>query len=212
MESKEYIDQKLTYTDDGRLLDEDGQAVMMEWELPIMQKSAEIICRNGGRVLNVGFGMGLIDSAIEQYDIYEHWIIEAHLDVYTKMLEDGWHKLPHVKILYGDWRWYLPFLPMFDGIYIDTWDEEVWDFHEFVPNILRPHGIYSFFNNPRRDENGIHMMQHDFDLINQWGEITYEPIPLDYISEIDKQTNTGEFYWNPEWTTYYSPVITHKKQ
>jgi len=112
----DYIDQRLTYTDDGRLMDEEGMAVMMDWEDPIMKKSAEIICQKGGRVLNVGFGMGIIDTYIEDYDIEEHWIIETHLDVYTKMLQDGWHLKPHVKILYGDWRWYLQFLPKFDGI------------------------------------------------------------------------------------------------
>ncbi len=48
---KPYIDRSLTYTDDGRLLDENGAAIMMDWEEPIMDKSAEIICRNGGRVL-----------------------------------------------------------------------------------------------------------------------------------------------------------------
>ena len=82
---KQYEDRNLTYTDDGRLLDENGFAIMMDWEDPIMEKSAEIICQNGGRVLNVGFGMGIIDSYIEEYDIEEHWIIEAHPDVYKKM-------------------------------------------------------------------------------------------------------------------------------
>jgi len=208
---KNYIEQKLTYTQDGRLLDEDGLAVMMDWEKPIMDRAAEIICRNGGRVLNVGFGMGLIDTAIEQYDIYEHWIIEAHLDVYQKMLEDGWHKLPHVKILYGDWRWYLQYLPKFDGIYIDTWDEQVWDFHEYIPNILRPNGIYSFFNNPREDEQGLHMMKEDLDLIIPWGDITYEPFEMDHVSSIDLQSDNGQYYWHPDWKYYYSPVITLKK-
>ncbi len=42
---KPYIDRSLTYTDDGRLLDENGAAIMMDWEEPIMEKSAEIICR-----------------------------------------------------------------------------------------------------------------------------------------------------------------------
>ena len=208
---KDYIEQKLTYTQDGRLLDEDGLAVMMDWEKPIMDRAAEIICRNGGRVLNVGFGMGLIDTAIEQYDIYEHWIIEAHLDVYQKMLEDGWHKLPHVKILYGDWRWYLQYLPKFDGIYIDTWDEQVWDFHEYIPNILRPNGIYSFFNNPREDEQGLHMMKEDLDLIIPWGDITYEPFEMDHVSSIDLQSDNGQYYSHPDWKYYYSPVITLKK-
>ena len=83
-DSKPYINQKLTYTDDGRLLDEDGNAVMMDWESPIMEKSAEIVCRKGGKILNVGFGLGLVDFFIEKYDIEEHWIIEPHIDVNVK--------------------------------------------------------------------------------------------------------------------------------
>ena len=51
--SKPYIQQILTYTEDGRLMDETGQAVMMEWERPIMEQAAQVITRNGGRVLNV---------------------------------------------------------------------------------------------------------------------------------------------------------------
>jgi hypothetical protein len=45
MNDKPYIQQRLTYTDDGRLLDEYGNAVMMEWERPIMKKSAEVVCK-----------------------------------------------------------------------------------------------------------------------------------------------------------------------
>ena len=65
--SKPYIQQTLTYTEDGRLMDETGQAVMMDWERPIMEQAAKVITRNGGRVLNVGFGMGIIDTEIEKY-------------------------------------------------------------------------------------------------------------------------------------------------
>jgi protein arginine N-methyltransferase 2 len=139
--SHEYLNQNLTYTDDGRLLAENGDSVMMEWERPIMEVSAELITKKKGKILNVGFGMGIIDSEIQKYDVEEHWIIEAHPDVYKKMFEDGWHLKPNVKILLGDWRWYLQYLPKFDGIYIDTWDEEIHSFHEYIPNILSQDGV-----------------------------------------------------------------------
>jgi protein arginine N-methyltransferase 2 len=42
-----------------------GEAVMMGWEGPLMVRHAAIICSRGGTVLNVGFGLGLIDSAIQ---------------------------------------------------------------------------------------------------------------------------------------------------
>lgn len=208
---RNYYEQRLTYTEDGRLLDEDGRAVMMDWEKPIMDKSAEIICRNGGRVLNVGFGMGLIDTAIENYPIQEHWIIEPHLDVFTKMMDDGWHLKPHVKILHGDWQWFMKYLPKFDGIYIDTWDEEIDDFHRNVPNMLKPGGIYSYFNNPRGDEKGLHMTDLDHEIFKDICNIEFEELSLDQIDDVYKQTVNGDFYWHPDWKTYYCPVFTLKQ-
>lgn len=85
-----------------------GDAVMMEWERPLMEAHAELICSQGGDVLNVGFGMGLIDSAIQRRFVDKglstHTIIEAHKDVYEKMLKDGWDKKPGVTILFGRWQ------------------------------------------------------------------------------------------------------------
>ena len=208
--SKPYIQQILTYTEDGRLMDETGQAVMMEWERPIMEQAAQVITRNGGRVLNVGFGMGIIDTEIEKYPITEHWIIEPHLDVYTKMLNDGWHLKPHVTILYGDWQYYMKFLPEFDGIYIDTWDEQIWDFLKNTPNMLKKGGVLSFFNNPRGDEKGLHMSQEEYDILSPICQIDYETIELNHIDGPDKQTVNGGFYWHPDWKTYYCPIVKLK--
>ena len=174
--SKPYIQQTLTYTEDGRLMDETGQAVMMDWERPIMEQAAKVITRNGGRVLNVGFGMGIIDTEIEKYPNTEHWIIEPHLDVFTKMMDDGWHLKSNVKILHGDWQWFLKYLPKFDGIYIDTWDEQIWDFLKNTPNMLKEGGILSFFNNPRGDEKGLHMSQEEYDILSPICQIDFETI------------------------------------
>lgn len=39
-------------------MDEEDLGVMMEWEAPLMQAHAQLLCGEGGReVLNVGFGM-----------------------------------------------------------------------------------------------------------------------------------------------------------
>jgi spermidine synthase len=209
-ETKSYKDQKLTYSSDGRLLDEYDNAVMMEWERPIMKKSAEIICRNGGKVLNVGFGMGIIDSYIQEQNITEHWIIEPHRDVYKKMFDDGWHLKPNVKILLGDWQWYFKYLPMFDGIYFDTWEDNGGDFLMKVRSILKEDGIFSYFNNPREDEKGLHMTDEDFGLITKWGEVEFMPIDLEFIDSTDRQRTDGLIYWHPNWKKYYCPIIKKK--
>lgn len=42
---------------------------MMGWETPLMERHAAIICAAGGDVLNVGFGMGIIDGFIQQHKV-----------------------------------------------------------------------------------------------------------------------------------------------
>ena len=63
------------------LLDDDNDAVMMEWERPLMNAHASILTHNGTkgkRVMNIGFGLGIIDTALQSYEPSLHVIIEAH--------------------------------------------------------------------------------------------------------------------------------------
>lgn len=101
----DYLNQKVRYNAaQTALLDQDDDAVMMEWERPLMDAHASIITGNsqpGKVVLNVGFGMGIIDTALQKLNPAGHYIIEAHPDVYQKMLNDGWDKKPNVRICFG---------------------------------------------------------------------------------------------------------------
>lgn len=208
-----YFEQKLTYTKDGRLMDERGYAVMMEWEDEIMKRQAEIICRNGGDILNVGFGMGMIDTYIESHRPRTHWIIEPHPDVQKKIIEDGWLKKPHVKVIFATWQDVYKHLPKFDGIYIDTWDEVFYEFHENIENILKPDGIYSYFNNPRDDEHGLHTDPAEYQMLEHKMNMDFEAFEIDWVSDWDTQSPDGdERYWDPTWTTYYAPVFTLKQE
>lgn len=128
----DYLRQRLRYTSDGKaLLDEDKDAVMMEWERPLMNAHAQILMEGAGSdatkrrsVLNVGFGMGIIDSALQELQPSLHIIIEAHPDVYQRMLAGGWDKKPNVRICFGRWQDVLPKLiqegVVVDGIFYDT--------------------------------------------------------------------------------------------
>jgi hypothetical protein len=57
-----YLQQRAEYEGEGRLMDEGGGAVMMAWEGPLMEAHAQAVCSTGGDVLNVGFGLGLVDE------------------------------------------------------------------------------------------------------------------------------------------------------
>jgi type IV protein arginine methyltransferase len=129
----EYLNRKLTFSDDGsRLLDSDANAVMMGWEKPLMELHCRIICPSTGlRVLNVGFGLGIIDKMLQLQSPVEHTIIEAHPDVYQKMIDDGWDKKPGVKILFGRWQDLMDQLQLYDGIFFDTFGEYYDDLKQF---------------------------------------------------------------------------------
>ena len=166
MTSDGYVKQKLKYVGRGAaaaLVDERGAGVMMQWEKPLMEAHAKILCmfstqeKRGADVLNVGFGMGLIDTAIQNMAAQghaprTHTIIEAHPDVYQKMLNDGWDKRPGVRIFHGRWQDVLrergQELGDFDGVFFDTFDDvdHMRDFMDHLPTLVRPGGIYSFFN------------------------------------------------------------------
>ena len=170
-ESGGYLQSDVKYTEDGKnLIDEAGDGVMMEWERPLMQMHAQIITNNkkNKRVLNIGFGMGIIDGILQSSDEIKpsfHVIIEAHPKVYAKMRRDGWLNKPNVRVLYGKWQDELPKLVeegiRFDGIFFDTYGEHWSDmeqFHQIMIQLLSESSdaVYSFFNGLSPDNIFFH--------------------------------------------------------
>eukprot|EP00955_Chlamydomonas_euryale_P074929 362174-Chlamydomonas_euryale.AAC.1 len=142
----DYLKQKLVFTPDGtKLLDADGEAVMMGWEGPLMERHANLLCGTGGRdVMNVGFGLGLVDEAIQARRPNSHIIIEAHPDVYAHAVARGWDTRPGVRLLFGRWQEVLPQLlaegVRLDGVFWDTYAEYYADMREFHEAVRRGEG------------------------------------------------------------------------
>ncbi|GAB4818430.1 hypothetical protein N2152v2_005476 [Parachlorella kessleri] len=168
--NRDYLSGTLRY-EDGKLIDAEGEAVMMGWEAPLMERHAEIICSQGGDVLNVGFGLGIIDAAIQRHAPRSHTIIEAHPDVYQYMLSQGWDKKAG--------------LGPFDGIFFDTYGEyyeDMHDFHVHLPRLLKPGGIYSFFNGLAPDNIFFHLVYGkiaELELARLGLRTKYQPVPID---------------------------------
>lgn len=112
--AESYLESRVSFSEE-RVMDADSKAVMMEWERPLMEAHARAVC-SGGKVLNVGFGMGLVDTAIQRYEPEEHTIVEAHPEVYARMLKLGWGEKKNVKVVFGRWQDVLPQLGSYDGI------------------------------------------------------------------------------------------------
>ena len=76
-----------------------------------MRAHAEQLCAAGGDVLNVGFGLGIIDGANAELGPRSHTIIEAHPQVHARMVAAGWAERPGVHVRFGRWqevRWRAP--------------------------------------------------------------------------------------------------------
>jgi len=148
--SLEYLQGKAVY--EGNVLkDSANDAVMMEWERPLMAMHAQVLCGPGarGRVLNVGYGMGIIDACLQTYLPVQHTIIEAHADVLAEMKRRGVDQIAGVVIVPGRWQDVIHGLGPFDGVFFDTFGEHLDDlreFHRALPRLLAPGGVYSFFN------------------------------------------------------------------
>ena len=134
-----YIDQTLTFELDRICyIEHDTEfQVMMTWEDSIMKASADYICKGGGDILEIGFGMGISAGYIQANSISSHTIIENHPQVIEKAKAWAEDK-PNVTIVEGDWYDVRDSLSTYDGIFYDTWaDDNLDDFTSVLPNLTK---------------------------------------------------------------------------
>ncbi|KAJ5151236.1 Protein arginine N-methyltransferase 2 [Penicillium canariense] len=174
----------------NRILDSDQNGVMMRWESDIMLKSAKaLLPRPGLKVLNIGHGMGIVDSFFQDQSPAEHHIIEAHPSVLADMKSKGWDSKSGVTIHEGRWQDILPALVgegvTFDAIYYDTFAESYADFRDFfseqVIGLLEQDGKWGFFNGMGADRQisyDVYQKVAEMDLFEAGFDVEWEEIPV----------------------------------
>lgn len=104
-------------------------------ETPLMEKFAEIVTRNGGDILEIGFGLGISANYIYNSNIKSYTCIEIHPEIYKNALKWSEDK-PNVNIIFGDWINIIPTIDKkFDGIFMDTF--EYTNYNKFEKYCLR---------------------------------------------------------------------------
>mmetsp|Transcript_3908 Transcript_3908/g.7890 ORF Transcript_3908/g.7890 Transcript_3908/m.7890 type:complete len:562 (+) Transcript_3908:80-1765(+) len=209
----EYLHEELRF-ESGRLLDSTGSAIMMGWEAPLMDRHAQVLLPSAGLdVLNIGFGLGLIDGFFQQRAPRSHTIVEAHPDVLKEMQRCGWHDRPGVKIHAGRWQDIVKHLPArsLDAIFIDTWRETYIDVNAMfkqLPRLLRQGGRFSFFNGfaPKCIfEHAMFCRMAQADLFDLGLQCDILPINVGSLGD-DVWQGVRQRYWH--FKTYYLPLAT----
>lgn len=229
-----YLKTKLEYRDGALITKDNKDGVMMDWEHDLMQAGCDTIFKSVDElakddddlkevsILNIGFGMGIIDTMIQAKNPTRHFISEAHPDVLAKLKEDGWYEKSNVTILEGRWQETLPELLnqgiFFNGIYYDTFSEEysdMLDLYDLIVGLLKPSGIFSFFNGLGADRQIIYDVYKkivEIDLNNYGMDVKYTELetPQTTTHEHDGKDDSewkdiNRAYWRCK--TYFHPEI-----
>ena len=179
-----FKDNTLTF-EDSKILTDDGREVMMSWEAPIMEKSAEYICQSKGDILEIGFGMGICSDYIQAQDVNSHTIVEIHPQIIERLKIWASDK-DNVVIVEGDWN--SVELGTYDGILLDTFgDLNLNSFKSFALSKSKSGAKITYWNNEEKEYN-----PYSFDSVS-YDRISITPVDNLYTSMKDN---------------YYMPKVT----
>jgi amino acid adenylation domain-containing protein len=100
---------------DAALADQD---IMEDWQIPLMRAMAERVAREGGDVLEIGFGRGVAATFIQERGVRSHTIVEINPAVIQRHYEP-WrrrHQDRSIELLQGGWRELEDRMATYDGV------------------------------------------------------------------------------------------------
>lgn len=157
------LDQEVREINDRTHTKLTDQDIMEDWQIPLMQQMADVVCENRGDILEVGFGRGISSDMIQAHSVKSHTIIECNKQVINDYF-DGWkEKFPgsEIKMVEGLWQDTLENLELFDGIFFHTYPLNEGEYLKYVQesitfaehffvhasNHLRSGGAFTYFSN-----------------------------------------------------------------
>lgn len=111
----------------------DAERIMESWQVPVMERMAELVCFEGANILEIGYGRGVASRFVQKHKPSTHTIVECNPiicgDCESWVEETG---ITNVKLLEGMWQDVIGGLGEFDGILFHTYPIDDEDFAENV--------------------------------------------------------------------------------
>lgn len=143
-----------------------GEPVMEDWEDSYMKDLADIVCQNGGIVLELGFGMGISAEYIQKHKIRKHIIVEANKEVAKEAKKFAKKAKIKTIVLEGLWEDVIEKIKdkSVDGILFDTYplsEEELYQNHfNFLPfayKKLKKGGVFTYYSDEIKKFGRVHL-------------------------------------------------------
>jgi guanidinoacetate N-methyltransferase len=108
--------------DDLRTAKLSDEQIMEDWQLPLMEAMAAIAARSGGDVLEVGFGLGVSATSMQQHGVRSHTIIDCNPSVIERYgrWRDAYPERD-IRMVPGLWQDVIGQLGQFDAIFFHTY-------------------------------------------------------------------------------------------
>lgn len=180
------------------------EAIMEDWQIPIMRAMAAIVGRSGGAVLEIGFGRGISAEFIQQHDIDSHTIIESESAVVERYFRP-WretHANADIQLHIGKWQKCDLSAQSYDAILFHAYPLDEAEFFEHIVSsvtyaehaipamarLLRPGGRFTYLSNEIDSLSRTHQRL----LFDHFRQIRSE------IIDVDIPEDTFDAWWAPK--------------
>lgn len=187
--------------EDRTQAERDQQAIMEDWQIPIVTAMSRVAARGQGHVLEVGFGRGVSAEVLQAAGIRKHTIVECN-DMIVEQYR-AWratHLNADIELLHGLWQDQLHAFEMYDAILFHTYPLDEAEFIErvvkgvtFASNFfgvaaehLRPGGSFTYVTNERDSLSRAHqrlLFEH------------FSSFSLQSVGPLHVPPNTQDSFW-----------------
>ena len=146
--------------EDNSQQDLDADAILEDWQTPVLHAMVEDVCRDGGHVLEIGFGRGRTATLIQERGVRAHTVIESNHACIERFYEPWRARYSdrEIHLVVGDWEDVCQNLGLFDAVFFHTSARTQEEFirhsvasvtyaQHFFPEAaarLRPGGVFSY--------------------------------------------------------------------